>query len=108
MADSEAGLVDEEGELVDWIEIHNHSPQKKSLKNWSLTDSEKDLHRWVFPNIYLAAGEYLIVFASGKDRRQTDRSLHTNFQLKKVTSWLFQLPGAEMQRPVLVCFQRSN
>ena len=88
MADSETGLVDEEGELVDWIEIHNHSPQKKSLKNWSLTDSEKDLHRWVFPNIYLAAGEYLIVFASGKDRRQTDRPLHTNFQLKKGGEYL--------------------
>ena len=88
MAASEIGLVDEEGEIVDWIEIHNHSQQKKNLKNWSLTDSKKDLRRWVFPDIYLAAGEYLIVFASGKDRRQIDRPLHTNFQLKKGGEYL--------------------
>ena len=88
MTDNETGLVDEEGELVDWIEIHNHSRQKQSLENWSLTDSKKDSRRWVFPDIRLGAGEYLIVFASGKDRRRTDRPLHTNFQLKKGGEYL--------------------
>ena len=41
MTDNKTGLVDEEGELVDWIEIHNYSSQKKGLKNWSLRDSKK-------------------------------------------------------------------
>ena len=83
MADSETGLVDEEGELVDWIEIHNHSDEEQSLESWSLTDSEKDSRQWVFPDVRLDADEYLIVFASGKDRKRVDWPLHTNFQLKK-------------------------
>ena len=83
MVDNEKGLVDEEGNLADWIEIHNHSDEEQSLENWSLTDSKKDLRQWIFPDVRLGTGEYLIVFASGKDRRRTDRPLHTNFQLKK-------------------------
>ena len=83
MVDNEKGLVDEEGELADWIEIHNHSDEEQSLENWSLTDSKKNLRQWIFPSVRLGTGEYLIVFASGKDRRRTDRPLHTNFQLKK-------------------------
>ena len=88
MADSETGLVDEEGELVDWVEIHNHLSQEQSLENWSLTDSEKDSRQWVFPDVRLGAGEYLIVFASGKDRTRADQPLHTNFQLKKGGEYL--------------------
>ena len=83
MADSDTGLVDEEGELVDWIEIHNHSDEEQSLENWSLTDSKKDSRQWIFPDVRLGTGEYLIVFASGKDRKRVDWPLHTNFQLKK-------------------------
>ena len=83
MVDNEKGLVDEEGELADWIEIHNHSDEEQSLENWSLTDSKKNLRQWIFPSVRLGTGEYLIVFASGKNRRRIDRPLHTNFQLKK-------------------------
>ena len=79
MVDNEKGLVDEEGELADWIEIHIHSDEEQSLENWSLTDSNKNLRQWIFPSVRLGTGEYLIVFASGKNRRRIDRSLHTNF-----------------------------
>ena len=88
MTDNKTGLADEEGELVDWIEIHNYSSQKQGLKNWSLTDSKKGSRRWFFPDIHLDAGKYLIVFASGKNRKKIGRPLHTNFQLKKGGEYL--------------------
>ena len=83
MADNERGLVDEQGELVDWIEIHNSSSEPISLAGWSLTDSKVADQKWVFPKVALGPDAYLIVFASGKDRRRVDRPLHTNFQLNK-------------------------
>ena len=83
MADNETGLVDEQGELVDWIEIHNSSGAPVSLAGWSLTDSKVNDRKWVFPEVEMAPDEYLIVFASGKNRRRAGRPLHTNFQLNK-------------------------
>lgn len=39
-------------------------------------------NHWVFPSISFAPGEYLLVLASGKDRVNGTRPLHTNFRLK--------------------------
>ena len=37
--------------------------------------------KWRFPAVTLGAGRYLLVWASGKDRRVEGRPLHANFQL---------------------------
>lgn len=80
---SAAGLKDEDGELQDWIEIYNSSAEAVNLEGWSLTDDRDDPGRWVFPAVTLGPGQYLVVFASGKDRRATGAGarLHTNFKL---------------------------
>jgi hypothetical protein len=80
---SATGLKDEDGELQDWIEIYNSSPEAVNLEGWSLTDERDDPGRWVFPAVTLGPGQYLVVFASGKDRRPTGPGarLHTNFKL---------------------------
>jgi hypothetical protein len=83
MADNETGLVDEDGELADWIEIHNHAAEPRNLAGWSLSSSKKNSRKWKFPSVELGPGEYLVVLASGKDRRRPGRPLHTNFELKK-------------------------
>jgi hypothetical protein len=43
--------------------------------------SRMNLTLWTFPATNLAAGGYLVVFASGKDRSVAGGELHTNFQL---------------------------
>ena len=92
MTANQSGLMDEDGDYVDWIEIHNRSSQSVNLADWTLTDTEAQPTRWTFPDISLPAGDYLIVFASGKNRSLKRTSvtdvpeeagyLHTNFSLR--------------------------
>jgi hypothetical protein len=83
LAENVAGLADEEGDRADWIELHNAGGTTVSLHGWGLTDDPARPHQWVFPDVSLPAGGYLVVFASGKDRRPTTAGsrLHTNFKL---------------------------
>lgn len=81
-------LVDEDGEHSDWIEIHNPAAEPIDLTGWHLTDSPGRLTRWTFPSVTLAAGEYLVVFASGKNRTAADMALHTNFKLDRDGEYL--------------------
>ncbi len=77
------GLTDEDGELQDWIEILNRGTNSVNLSGWGLSDDPDLPGLWTFPARTLAPGAYLVVFASGKDRRSTNPAdrLHTNFKL---------------------------
>ena len=76
---SEDELLDEDGESSDWIEIYNPASEPVSLDGWQLTNGNND---WSFPDgLVLAPAEFLIVFASGKDRASAQGQLHTDFQL---------------------------
>ena len=81
MASNETTLADEDGDFEDWIEIHNPTGAAIDLTGWSLTDDPGDLSKWLLPARTLPAGDYLLVFASGKDRRDPGGELHANFQL---------------------------
>lgn len=76
------GLRDEDGEIQDWIELENRGTAEVNLLGWSLSDDPGDPGRWVFPETRLRPGSFLVVFASGKDRRLPGGGkLHTNFKL---------------------------
>jgi CotH kinase protein/Lamin Tail Domain/Bacterial Ig domain/Immunoglobulin I-set domain/Bacterial TSP3 repeat len=81
-------LVDEDGDPSDWIEIQNFSPTTVNLFDWSLTDSAGNLTKWKFPATNLPPGEFLVVFASNKDRRTPGARLHTNFKLDAAGEYL--------------------
>lgn len=85
-----AGLADADGDFSDWIEIYNRSNQPVNLSGWSLTDDPQQLEKWTFPNISLGSHQYLVVFASGKDRLvdQAGAELHTNFKLAHTGEFL--------------------
>ena len=96
MASNSAGLQDEDGDHPDWIEIYNPCQPLLNLNGWFLTDDPANLRKWSFPSVDLPRGEYLVVFASGKDRRQSGSPLHTNFQLEKGGEYLaLVLPDGE-------------
>lgn len=82
MACNKATLLDADRESSDWIEIHNPTTAALNLEGWYLTDDANDLKKWEFPAVSLAPGGYLVVFASGKDRRDPAGQLHTNFSLQ--------------------------
>jgi hypothetical protein len=85
---SPSGLLDEDSQLEDWIEIYNRGAAPVNLAGWSLTDNSDQPTEWTFPATNIAAGQYLIVFASGKDRAIPGANLHANFSLNVFGEYL--------------------
>lgn len=81
MAVNDITLDDEDRDETDWIEIHNAGATTANLDGWFLTDSARNLTKWRFPAVTLESDGYLVVFASGKDRRDPAGELHTNFKI---------------------------
>lgn len=81
VASNSGSLDDEDGEASDWIEIYNPGPDPVNLDQWGLSDNANSLTKWRFPAVTLAPNQYLIVFASDKNRRVPGLPLHTNFKL---------------------------
>ena len=75
-------LVDEDGDSSDWIEIENTDDNAVSLGGWYLTDDPKDLTKWEIPTVTLLPNDFLIIFASNKNRIDPASNLHTNFTLQ--------------------------
>ena len=82
VASNETSLIDEDGDSPDWIEIYNPSQATIDLDGWYLTDDINNIEKWEFPSVQLVPGSYIVVFASGKDRRGSDSQLHTDFALR--------------------------
>jgi len=79
MAKNVSISADEDGEFSDYIELYNGSGRTISLRGFMLSDDDSERNKWIFPNVSIAHGEYLIVYASGKDRAEP--RLHTSFSL---------------------------
>ncbi|MCK5473379.1 MAG: lamin tail domain-containing protein, partial [Planctomycetes bacterium] len=88
VASNITGLADEDGNYCDWVEIYNRSHFDVNLDGWYLTDNDGDLTRWQFPAVVLEPGEFLVVFASAKDRSTNPDYLHTNFRLDRQGEYL--------------------
>ncbi len=79
-------LQDGDGNVSDWIEIHNTSASEADLTGWFLTDDPGDLQKWPFPPMSIEGNAYLIVFASGQevdDYVDPLGYLHTDFRLSR-------------------------
>lgn len=88
MASNQTGLMDEDGDPSDWIEIYNTSHEQVLLSGWFLTDEASNRTKWEFPAFTIPAKSSIIVFASGKDRTDPGSELHTNFKLSKSGEYL--------------------
>jgi hypothetical protein len=88
MASNKGSLTDDFGEASDWIEIHNDTPVTVNLDGWCLTDKASNLTQWRFPATNLPPGDFLLVFASNRDRRVPGTPLHTNFKLDAAGEYL--------------------
>jgi len=81
LVSNRTSLVDEDGDLSDWIEIHNSGGEPRDLEGYWLSDKADNPLKWRFPHVVIEPGQYMVVFASGKDRRDPGKQLHTNFRL---------------------------
>jgi hypothetical protein len=74
-------LRDEDGDTPDWVEIQNRSNQPVDLAGWILSEQSRHVRSWPLPATNLPPGEFVVLFASGKDRRDPGKPWHTNFKL---------------------------
>ncbi len=102
MADNENTLADEDGTFPDWIEIWNSTASPVNLSGYFLTDDVANFPaRWALPNWTLGANQYVIIFASAKNRSPAQAiagqdnpgtlaqpHAHTNFSLSKNGGYL--------------------
>lgn len=88
LASNSTVIKDVDGEYSDWIEIYNPGNEIINLSGWSLTDSKKTPRQWLFPQVTIGPGKYMILFASGKDSIYSNNEIHTNFSLSKDGEYL--------------------
>ena len=78
MASNESIITDAYGDYDDWIEFYNNTENDIQLSGYFLSDDADDLTQWVFPDTFIAARSYLIVWA---DKDEEQEGLHANFKL---------------------------
>lgn len=82
MTDNKSVIYDCEGDYNDWVELYNLSDETVDLSGYMLTDDPLKTDKWAFPEgTLLEAGEYLMVFCSGKDKIDASGRMHTSFRL---------------------------
>lgn len=81
VASNSYSYKDNDGEYSDYIELYNSNSYDINLEGYRLTDSLYEVNKWKFPNITIKAQEYLVIFASGKNKCKENVKCHVNFKL---------------------------
>lgn len=82
MSSNSAFVFDEDGEDSDWIEVYNTTNDVIDLLGYFLSDDDGNPQRWAFPDTLIQPKQFLLVFASGKNRASAGKEMHTNFSIK--------------------------
>lgn len=92
-------VIDGDGDRSEWVELHNFTNAPVSLRGYFLSDDALEPYKWALPDMELAAGGYLIVFLSGKDRSDPAGQLHASFGLSAEENALYltRLDGMRRQ-----------
>ncbi|MFN0174884.1 MAG: CotH kinase family protein [Saprospiraceae bacterium] len=71
----------------DWIELYNPSGLAVDLAGYHLSDNENKPTKWAFPaNTLIPANGFLYVWCSGRDLKDPQGKLHTNFKISQTKS----------------------
>ncbi|PZX12408.1 putative secreted protein (Por secretion system target) [Breznakibacter xylanolyticus] len=62
------GVMDEDQETHDWIELYNTSDAEVAVDGYFLTDNREKPDKWQLPAMRMAGKSFLLVMASGKNR----------------------------------------
>ena len=66
MSSNKGALVDQNGNLCDWIELYNGYSFDVNLKNYSLSDTDTGKIKWTFPDTTIKSKDYLIIYLSNE------------------------------------------
>ncbi|MDP6752151.1 MAG: CotH kinase family protein [Verrucomicrobiota bacterium] len=88
VAANDLTLKDDFGETSDWVELHNPGEAAANLLGWGLSDEQETPMKWVFPDVSIPAGEFLVVHASGNNIAEPGKPLHASFRLARAGEFL--------------------
>ncbi|MDH7504329.1 MAG: lamin tail domain-containing protein, partial [Verrucomicrobiota bacterium] len=88
MTSNGESIFDENGDSPDWFELLNASSAPVNLSGWGVSDDRNRPFKWVFENATLQPGEFMVVFASGKDRQPGAVSSLAPTNLAGLRLWL--------------------
>ncbi len=88
MAENRLTIADGDGDYSDWVELYNNGSESQNLGGYYLTDDKDELTKWRLPNITISPGGYMLIFASGKEKVDSQGYLHTNFSLSRDGEYL--------------------
>lgn len=83
-------LEDNYGEFSDWVELYNKGNNIVNLKDYALSDNVLISDMWKFPNVSIGAGEYLMVYLSGKNT--VDAINHWESPVLESNLWKYIVP----------------
>jgi len=93
MSSNGSTIADEDGDYSDWLELYNHGQLSIDLNGFSLTDDPDSLQKWRFGSIEMAPNEFLLVFASDKDRQ--GEVYYWNTIIDWGDEWVYRLGTSE-------------
>ena len=73
----------------DWVEIYNSTGSAVSLGGYGLSNNPKNPAKWVFPDISIEPGEYLLLYATGSADKAQKKNLKLNFCISSTGEALF-------------------
>ena len=73
----------------DWVELHNSTGSAVSLAGYGISNNPKNPAKWVFPDISLEPGEYLLLYATGSSDKAQKKNLKLNFCISSTGEALF-------------------
>lgn len=88
LASNASGLRDENGDSSDWIELFNDGDTAADLTGWGVSDDPDLPFKWKFESGQIQGGEYLTLFASGKDRQPHPASARSPETVPGLALWL--------------------
>ena len=95
-------IIDADGDRSEWVELYNGSEETVRLFGYYLSDDAENPLKWALPDVEIAAGGYLVIFLSGKNRID-GAELHASFGLsaEEESVYLTKLDGMRQDRLAL-------
>ena len=73
----------------DWVEIYNSTGSAVNLGGYGISNNPKNPAKWVFPDISIEPGEYLLLYATGSSDKAQKKNLKLNFCISSTGEALF-------------------
>ena len=81
----------------DWVEIYNSTGSAVNLAGCGISNNPKNPAKWVFPDISIEPGEYLLLYATGSADKAQKKNLKLNFNISSTGETLFFFdPGGKL------------